>query len=803
MSGMRGHRLASRGGGEVSLGMMRAVVVSRSPLAIELARATRTDVFLCKDRHSDDTIYLTCHPPVVDVLRRAHHIGYQLVPEPHMAWHPRCSTHDLLRRPGCIAVNVRGEAIISDLEGNVIIMVSRHLPAQVKVVAGKWGGPSKGSAGQGPGTSMKLALPFGLAAHVVVPGKNEVCFFADAGNEAVRLLRKTHSINQTQIVSPVAVTSNPPLQPYGLACIRPAPNTAPLLVVSEEARKRVVIVQLGSSLVSGHVITVVSPDVQLLSPAALAICERSLYVADGQRVLIATLPVTADTAQQAIGPKLRLLHRGFKEVHGVAARNGRCGQIVAVADAKLHSVSILELDSGGAVAMVTVWGDGSQDARYGPSTHLALNEPVGLAFDGAVLLVGCFGGAKHGSLVAITPTEFACELLSQLHACYKACGFVSPRATKEERSARHMPIDAALPLLQGAATFFEAQCRARSELLSGHKALAGPDGSLYPRSIETLTMSVANIQTLLNDLMTAGLTHSDRLTLHALLDEGKVEVSFGEWVKASSMENPDAKEYWQRKPAIMRHSLNRLGTPPFDLHQSRNAFYQASHRSPIDTARLWRSIRRRHSQLHPRRPLRQPAAERLKVEWAHARRLIALGRHQRTASTRTSFYKRKVGVGINLLQEGSVEDRTAPGAPSRFYAEFRKKLQQWRAKRCGGAPSSQHQEQETRHTHLMLMGDVSFVAAGDNGAPPIQQGAEAEEGEEEEVREPGLAEEDREEGAREEEAEGRVVAQSELWWAIQCTKSLSAGRSTRTARSGASGSMGWAVGSFVCYPHMR
>ena len=171
-------------------------------------------------------------------------------------------------------------------------------------------------------------------------------------------------------------------------------------------------------------------------PAGRFASAHSFYVADGQRVLIATLPVTADTAQQAIGPKLRLLHRGFKEVHGVAARNGRCGQIVAVADAKLHSVSILELDSGGAVAMVTVWGDGSQDARYGPSTHLALNEPVGLAFDGAVLLVGCFGGAKHGSLVAITPTEFACELLSQLHACYKACGFVSPRATKEERSAR-------------------------------------------------------------------------------------------------------------------------------------------------------------------------------------------------------------------------------------------------------------------------------------------------------------------------------------------------------------------------------
>ena len=58
--------------------------------------------------------------------------------------------------------------------------------------------------------------------------------------------------------------------------------------------------------------------------------------------------------------------------------------------------------------------------------------------------------------------------------------------------------------------------------------------------------------------------------MHALLDEGKVESSFGEWVKASSYENPDVKEYAQRKPALMRHALNRLGRPPFDLHESRN-----------------------------------------------------------------------------------------------------------------------------------------------------------------------------------------------------------------------------------------
>ena len=73
----------------------------------------------------------------------------QRVPEIHLGWYSHCKTHDLVRRPGCIAVNARGDAIISDLEGNVLVMVSRHLPAQVKVIAGKWGASWEGGCRRG------------------------------------------------------------------------------------------------------------------------------------------------------------------------------------------------------------------------------------------------------------------------------------------------------------------------------------------------------------------------------------------------------------------------------------------------------------------------------------------------------------------------------------------------------------------------------------------------------------------------------------------------------------------------------
>jgi len=49
LNAMRGHRIASQSDGELSINMLRSVVVSSSPLAIEMARAGRSDVFLCRD----------------------------------------------------------------------------------------------------------------------------------------------------------------------------------------------------------------------------------------------------------------------------------------------------------------------------------------------------------------------------------------------------------------------------------------------------------------------------------------------------------------------------------------------------------------------------------------------------------------------------------------------------------------------------------------------------------------------------------------------------------------------------------
>jgi len=112
---------------------------------------------------------------MIDVLRRTGFIVYAVVPDGYQRWHPRYSAHDLIRRPGCVAVNRRGDIIVGDLEGNVLVMVTRHCPAIVKVVAGKWGPPGAASAIEGNATRVRLAYPWGLAMHATSNGKKEFC----------------------------------------------------------------------------------------------------------------------------------------------------------------------------------------------------------------------------------------------------------------------------------------------------------------------------------------------------------------------------------------------------------------------------------------------------------------------------------------------------------------------------------------------------------------------------------------------------------------------------------------------------
>jgi hypothetical protein len=265
--------------------------------------------------------------------------------------------------------------------------------------------------------------------------------------------------------------------------------------------------------------------------------------------------------------------------------------------------------------------------------------------------------------VVITPTQFVCQLLEQLYACFAASGFVPPSASAEQRAVRHLPLAAAIDKLAAASSFFQACCNKRSAMLGNHKGLAGPDGSLYRVSMNALATTVANVCTLQSELVAANVSHAERITLHSQIDEGKVESSFGEWVKASSIDNPDAKEYRQRKSALMRHALSRLSQPPYDHHESRNTYYQPSHCSIVQVVRIWRLVRRFHAKRHPPSPLRKPSLARLAIESGNARRIVAIGRHQRKATVRGKFYKGNGMYGPDVLIETDASEAVVDAHP--------------------------------------------------------------------------------------------------------------------------------------------
>jgi hypothetical protein len=196
-----------------------------------------------------------------------------------------------------------------------------------------------------------------------------------------------------------------------------------------------------------------------------------------------------------------------------------------------------------------------------------------------------------------------------------------------------------------------------------------------------------------------------------------VESSFGEWVKASSIDNPDAKEYRQRKSALMRHALSRLSQPPYDHHESRNTYYQPSHCSIVQVVRIWRLVRRFHAKRHPPSPLRKPSLARLAIESGNARRIVAIGRHQRKATVRGKFYKGNGMYGPDVLIETDASEAVVDGAATRIQSSFRAGLDRLRIRRARAAGQAvrQRDEQLTRERYRFLARRCSICALGRGG----------------------------------------------------------------------------------------
>lgn len=246
------------------------------------------------------------------------------------------------------------------------------------------------------------------------------------------------------------------------------------------------------------------------------------------------------------------------------------------------------------------------------------------------------------------------------------------------------------------------------------------------------------------------------------------------------MDNLDVKEYSQRKGALMRHALNRLGRPPFCMHLTRNPFYQTSHACPMKTGKLWQLIRRHHLRHHPQRPSRKPSVVRLAIEWGNARRILGISRHQRTNTVRGIFYKRKCGVPPDVIvEQGATAADDAMrrmGRRACIGSTFRRRLEELRSRgsrhRSSAATESSLQ---TRANCRLLMGDIVFCVAGEieGVTANVEEGRTTEAMEVEAGNDTTGA--DHHENDHENAGEAEQMHETPitgLWWTVQVTKAL-------------------------------
>ena len=718
MASLRKYRISSESEGELSIAMLRALVCSSTALAAELARGTRSDVFLCRDRHSDFMCWYTCCLVVRNALAEAFKVVVCLLHEEHIKWHPRVQAHKLVKHITSVVPNSWGELLLMDSEAGVIYMMTRHVPAILVAVAGARLKPGDADLGTVSAKAARFRQPQHFAMLVIEAGKQEHCYFTDVGNKKIRLLKNVHSIEASHTVTTIVIRGQQ-FEPYALSLVS---KSNMLLAVSEDHRRRVVLVNIDADFVHGALISEVQW-LNLLSPNSLASLDDVLYISNQSNVLSVKLRVQ-DWAQGQ--PQLEALHNEHKlvDAQGLAVEraysDNLLDHLLYVSDAALNQIVIFRvggITSSQAVNLLAVstMGTGAAATLSGPISAAAFHEPLGLAVACGVLYVACYGGGC-GAVVAVSRTTFAVKLLEALSNLYDAGGFVPPGASEARRAARHMPLSSALDMFEHSIRFLSQTCEARSRRLAGHKGLKGPDGSFYHHSIKGGEITLESCRKIQRDLAAAGVSHPENITLHSMVDEGPVETGFGHWVLKSQTDVPTKQMWARQQPKMQRHTIMKSGRTPWSQHTGRlSSTYASSRVSSIPADVMMAHAEKAFKAQHPRlfgyvRFVDRTAGGkmRLALERARAKRFTRIAEAQRVGAVR-SFFKGKGQFGPTVLEPVLPPNTDSP-TPPRNYPSYREHVRA--VLRSQGGVVEAREELLSRETHKYLGGDVVFLLAG-------------------------------------------------------------------------------------------
>ena len=711
--------------------MLRALVCSDTALAAELARSTRSDVYLCRDRHSDFICWLTCSLAPRKALHEAGHVAVTLVPEQYINWHPCAKAHEAVMRITSVAPNARGELLLIDSEMHVIYMASRHIPCKLTLIAGKLRTAGPAVHGSVSGKAVRLREPQFLAMLTITPGKEEYCYFSDVGNGAIRLIANVHSSEAKPSVTTCEVRSIAPLEPYALALV--STSASLVLAVAEDRRRRVLLVSMDPGQRTRGAVMRGMEWGGLLAVNALASLDPMLYIANGTNVLAVDLshnsaatgpaPATALAAPPGEGWQLRT----FVDAQGLAVEPASGGVphsgFLFVADAGANQIRKLAVD-GTVVQHVQLFGSGVgatlpgpcrctpaaySDSNLGP---VAFHEPLGLAVQHGVLFVACYGGELHGAVVAVSPTQFAIQLLRELSALYDAFGFMPPGASAARRTQRHPPLEASLDAFAHCMDFLDSVCLARSQHLDGHRGLKGPDGSFYWHTVKGGQITLESCRTIQRQLEAMGVTNAESMTLYAMVDEGPVEHGFGQWVMQSQTDAPTVKMFAEALPQIQRHTIMSLGSTSWSHHTGVRTHYAPAQTSSVSATAMMAVAERAFRVQHPEhqrsvQPGSEADKERLSQEKRRVKRFTRIAEAQRVGTVR-AFYKGRVGFGPTVLLPSIVPDDA--GTALRRFPSYRERLRVLLERT--GVSSAASAELLTHETCSLLSGEIVFLLAG-------------------------------------------------------------------------------------------
>ena len=170
-------------------------------------------------------------------------------------------------------------------------------------------------------------------------------------------------------------------------------------------------------------------------------------------------------------------------------------------------------------------GSGTARPRDGKACNAELHEPTGVTFDLNSATICCIGGKNHGCIKLYSGLAFATEFMAAIRNIYDATGFLP----------NHHFIPGTHKLIDSL-SFLESTMTRRKNYL--HKnGLDGTDGSIYSKTLEGFSQTVASLESHIRAMDELGMD-TPNVNLYAFANESRKKHNFAKHKQSGQYRHP-------------------------------------------------------------------------------------------------------------------------------------------------------------------------------------------------------------------------------------------------------------------------